>query len=297
MTTAQKVALVSRLRDEHGLGTALSALELSRSTWWYQSQRQSYEARHSDLVPLMHKVAKLHPEYGYRRAVDEVSALAKRPVNSKVVRKLSQVLGLTQIRKPRAPRKSIIRRTIDEAGERANLVAELEEIGLYEVLFTDFTELEYATGKAQLMPLLDACSKDVLGWSLGAQRSTAMALKAWSRARRRLNRLGFSTKGVIVHHDRDSVYTSEDWIRATILASGAKLSYALHGARDNPEMESWNGRFKTENADLFAEARSLEELEAVVAKRMRYYLYSRRHSSLGNQPPRLYVRKLLAQDE
>ena len=270
MSAAQKVRLIAEVRAEHGLSAALSVLGMARSTWAYQAKRVSYQERHRDLVPLMHKVARQHPDYGYRRAVDELSERAGRRVNAKVVRRLGQVLGLTQLRKPKAPRKSAVRRTIDQMGERANLVRDLEQIGLYEVLFTDFTELYYARGKAYLMPLLDAHSKDVLGWELGRQRCREVALSAWAKACRRLGSLGFSPRGVIVHHDRDSVYTSDDWVKALILQANARLSFALHGAKDNPEMESWNGRFKGENESLFAEAESFDELYALVAKRMRY---------------------------
>ena len=75
------------------------------------------------------------------------------------------------------------------------------------------------------------------------------------------------------------------------------MSYALRGARDNPDMESWNGRFKGENEDLFAAAGTLEELEIIVGRRIKYYTDRRRHSSPGNQVPRDYVRRLLAEEE
>jgi|GEM_PF-4352965 len=81
------------------------------------------------------------------------------------------------------------------------------------------------------MPRLDAHSKDVVGWALGAQRSTDPALPAWSRARRRLRRLGISIEGMIVHHDRDSVYTSEAWGRKLVVKDGpaCRTRYAAYG--------------------------------------------------------------------
>jgi hypothetical protein len=62
-------------------------------------------------------------------------------------------------------------------------------------------------------------------------------------------------------------------------------------------MESWNGRFKQENADLFLDAQTLGDLENLVRKQMRYYTDKRRHSSLGNKAPRTYVREVLSQEE
>ena len=296
MTTARKAELVREAQAEFGLGAALSALDLPRSTWYYQSQRQAYEDKHRALKRPLLAIAQTFPEYGYRRATDDLSERLGRPINTKVVRRLAKLWGLTQLRRPRAPRASAIRRTIEEAGERANLLVDLEDIELFEVLLTDFTELVYARGKAWLMPILDSHSKLVPGCAVGRRRSRRLALKAWARARRRLRSLGVSIEGVIMHHDRDSVYTSDDWVRRVLLDDRARLSYALRGARDNPDMESFNGRFKTENQDLFGDVESFEELVTLVGKRMSHYNCRRKHSSIGNTPPMTYVRRLLAEE-
>ena len=55
------------------------------------------------------------------------------------------------MRRTRPPRPSGLRQVIVAAGGRVNLVAELEDIAPLAVLHTDFTELVYAAGKAQLM--------------------------------------------------------------------------------------------------------------------------------------------------
>jgi len=74
-----------------------------------------------------------------------------------------------------------------------------------------------------------------------------------------------------------------------------RISYALNGARDtilaqdNPEMEAFNSRFKTENRSLLLDAQNLGELSAVVGERMRYYNEIRRHSTIGYQAPERYI--------
>jgi putative transposase len=293
LTTVERVRLVAGAIKDYGLGPALAAVDLPRSTWFYQNRRLSYERRHANLAAAMLKVAEKSPEYGYRRMTTELGETLERPMNTKVVRRLAKSLGLTQLRKPRAPKKSAIRRTIDELGDRVNLVADLDEIGLYEVLYTDFTEIVYGGGKAWLMAIIDHESKDAVGWALGRSSNVDLALLAWRRARRRLRHLGIALCGLIMHHDRDSVYTSERWVRSLLIEDGARLSYSLNGAKGNTVMESWNGRFKLENADLLAEARTLDELEAVVRTRIRYYTERRRHSTLGNIAPRTHVRRRL----
>ena len=54
-------------------------------------------------------------------------------------------------------------------------------------------------------------------------------------------------------------------------------------------MESFNGRFKGENAGLFLNARNIWELRRVIDERMEYYNRRRRHSALGYMAPLTYI--------
>ncbi|HYO47137.1 MAG TPA: integrase core domain-containing protein, partial [Gemmatimonadota bacterium] len=100
-----------------------------------------------------------------------------------------------------------------------------------------------------------------------------------------------------VHHDQDPVYTSYAWVRQVLVVDNARVSYALMGARDNPEMESFHGRFKVENRSLFLDAETREELVLVVQKRLRYYNRVRRHSSLGMISPLEFIASLAPHPE
>ena len=79
-----------------------------------------------------------------------------------------------------------------------------------------------------------------------------------------------------------------------MLEDQVRLSYALNGARDNPEMESFNGRFKQEGNSLFLDAGDMEELKVVVSRQMKYYNTERRHSSLGYVSPMTYIEAALS---
>ncbi len=283
---AAKVALIREVQGVVGLGVALRTLELGRSTWYYQQHRvPPYEARYASLRRPLEQIARAHPEYGYRRTTTELEDVLGRVVNQKVVRRLHQRWDLPLLRRTHVPPPSGLRQVLTQAGGRANLVARLPAIAPLQVLYTDFTELRYASGKAWLMALVDHASKVVAGWALGTHTDTGLALTAWRRARRWLRRQGFPVAGLIVHHDQDPVYTGYGWTGQLLLRDAVRLSYALKGCRDNPEMESFHSRFKTENRSLFLDALTLADLERVVAQRMAYYNGWRRHSSLGNQAP------------
>ncbi len=51
----------------------------------------------------------------------------------------------------------------------------------------------------------------------------------------------------------------------------ARLSYAERGAKDNPWIESFWGRFETENGELILEAETLEEVKTIVGDQLDYY--------------------------
>ena len=287
---AVKVRLVEGVRRSFGLGPALAAVGLARSTWYYRQQESvPYAARYADLRAPLERIARTHPDYGYRRTTTELREAEGVVVNQKVVRRLHQLWELPLLRRTHAPRPSGVRQVIAQAGGHANLVSALPEIGILEVLYTDFTELRYACGKAWLMALLDHRSKVVAGWALGAQADTDLALAAWRRARRWLRRHDYPVAGLIVHHDRDSVYTGYGWTGQLLVRDGVRLSYALRGCRDNTEMESFHSRFKTENRSLFLDAPTLADLRRIVTQRIAYYNGRRRHSSLGNQSPLIYL--------
>jgi hypothetical protein len=279
-----------------GLGPALAAVGLARSTWYYRQQAgRPYAERYAVLRTPLERIARAHPDYGYRRTTTELREVQGHHVNAKVVRRLHRLWSLPLLRRTHVPPPSGVRQAITAAGAHANLVAGLTAIAPLAVLYTDFTELRYATGKAWLMTLLDHVSKVILGWALGLQADTALALAAWRRARRWLRRRRRSVAGLIVHHDRDPVYTGYGWTGQLLVRDHVHLSYALRGCRDNPEMESFHSRFKSENRSLFLDAPSLADLRCLVGQRIAYYNGRRRHSSLGNRAPLVYLAGLLPQ--
>jgi putative transposase len=170
----------------------------------------------------------------------------------------------------------------------------MEEIDLFQVAYTDFTELVYADGarKAYLMPIIGHVCKMAYGWAVGEQNDTNLALQAWQMAKDTFQQLAIPRSEMIIHHDQDSIYTGYRWTAQLLLEDHVQLSYALNGAKDNPEMESFNSHFKTENRSLFLDAQSVDELRNIVAQRMDYYNTERRHSSLDYEAPLSYIQRM-----
>jgi len=297
MTTEQKVALVEMTWETHGLNHALAAVDLPKSTWYYhRTQKVSYEDKYAHLQPVLEEIARKHPEYGVLRTTEELRDSYGRVINHKVVQRLNQLWDYRLLRSTRRPRPSKVRQAIVEAGERANLVAQLERIELFQVAYTDFTELVYANGqrRAHLIPIIGHECKMVYGWAIGEGPDAATALHAWERAKKTFRQLDIPYEGMILHHDQGSAFISYAWTGKLLLKDGVRLSYALRGFKDNPEMESFFSRFKEEGRSLFFDARSITELGALVDSRMAYYNTDRRHSSIGYASPLTYIQRVRA---
>ena len=135
------------------------------------------------------------------------------------------------------------------------------------------------------MPLLDYRSRLVISHALGQSDNTELSCKVWRSAKRGLKKLGQKGEDIIIHHDQDGVYLGHRWVYEILVNSKARLSYSENGAKENVYMESFIGRFKQENHDLFWEQENLELLKEVVEEKVRYYNFCRKHSAFGHKSP------------
>lgn len=285
---SEKMELVEANRGVYGLNQSLRALGLSKGTYYYRRHHDPVrQARDAALKERIVSVIEENPSYGYRRIHAELSENGAKPVNHKRIRRVlgDYELGLRRCL-PRS-RPSPVAKLVTEAGPSADLVKGRSFASL-QAFSTDFTELLYngGTRKAWMMVLLDTESKWAGGWSVGTSRNRRMALEAVDSLRAGMDPLSRSSlSGVIVHHDKDSVYTSYSWLRRLLLEEGARPSYAERGAKDNPWIESFWGRFETENAGLILEAETLEEVRKIVGEQLDCYNGKRRHSALDYRVP------------
>ena len=208
-----KVALVASHREEYGLNACLRALGLSKSVWYGRQrgiwkEREAADLRMKDWIL---SVIEDHPGYGYRRICPELLERLGAPVNHKRVRRILRwyELGLPRCLPASTP--SRVQRVIAEAGDSADLTKG-RSFAPMKAFSTDFTELVYAGGerKASLMALVDIASRWAGGWSIASRRNRENALDALGHLRERMGERNRSLAGVVIHHDRDSVYTSHD---------------------------------------------------------------------------------------
>ncbi len=280
--------LVEKHRRTYGLNRCLEALSLSKGTWHYRrhSEPQQRRTKGEALKEWIVKVIEENPGYGYRRIGRELAERHAQRVNHKRLRRVlkSYELGLRRCLPRSKP--SAVQQLVVTAGRSADLLKG-RSFEVLEAFSTDFKELLYDAGqkKAYLMVLLDLKSRWAGGWAVEDRRSRCVALQALEDLRTNMASLGQRLWGVVIHHDKDSVYTSYRWLEQLLLKERARVSYAQRGARDNPWIESFWGRFETENGELILEAETLEEVRKIVEEQLEYYNCERRHSALDYRRP------------
>jgi transposase InsO family protein len=234
-----------------------------------------------------------HPAYGRRRILPELEERTGQTINHKRLRRLLDETDLAMKRCVPDNEPSELRQIVDARRGDLDLVSG-RDFGPLEVLSCDFTELHYDGGrrKAWLMAMVDISSRWVPGWAVGPSRNRSLALECWEDARRRLSKRRGNVSGMIVHQDLDSVFTSYAWTRRLLIEDEVRISYSENGANDNPWIESVWGRLKTELKSRIIEAPSLKELKEVIDEHFEYYNDERRHSSIGNMPPKKHLNTL-----
>ncbi len=143
-------------------------------------------------------------------------------------------------------------------------------------------------GKPTLWPTWTSAASSL--WdAVGKHANRELALAAWEKAKAALSGLGRSTEGIIIHSDQDPVYKSHDYLKQLLFEDGVRISYLARGCKDNPWIESFWGRMKTEIGSQIAEAGTLSELRRIIEERMDYFNTRRRHSRIGNRAPLHYL--------
>jgi len=93
--------------------------------------------------------------------------------------------------------------------------------------------------------------KLIVGHALGEKGDIELALVDWRKTKPTLKRLRQRAEGIIIHHNHDGVYLGHGWLYKVAIKGKVLVFHSEEGAKGNVYMESFIGRFKTENHLLF----------------------------------------------
>jgi putative transposase len=238
-------------------------------------------------------VINCHSAYGVNRIKAELLDTYQVKVGRDTLGKLLKLWGLSLKRKTAHKRPNMIQKILLGLSTRANLLIRTTLTHPFQAITSDITELNFKGGKAYLCIHKDAFGQMVYGWKLGLTMETGLVLASLSTAQKTICHLvGKPGTKILFHQDRGSQYTSYQYVMA-ILAYGI-ISYSDPGTpTHNPGQESFFGRFKDELGDEIAEIETFEELELFVKRKINYYNYERRHTSIGLVSPWTFTKSFL----
>lgn len=264
------------------------ALGIPRSTYYYATRKKiSLSEKYSHVRGDLEKAIDTNPCYGYRRLKDALKNEYGRLINHKPLQKLLREWNLALKRNIRKRKPSGIETVLAEMGPQANLLRTLaeDEIEPFKLFQTDFTVIYAECGKICLMPYLDYKTKVVAGYHISLAADAEAAIAALDGLKRFLKGHDIPEDEVIVHQDQGGTYTSYEYVSA-LVSAGMTPSYSRVGTPgDNPGMESFFGRLKSEWKNVFASARNIPELIELVEEALRYYNHDRIHSKTNGRSP------------
>ena len=204
------------------------------------------------------------------------------------MKKLLKLWNLQRFQKVKSPKPSPLAQHIKALGAKVNLVKGLTNVQIFQVIFTDFTEISYQFGTLYVIPFSDKVSRRIIGWNAELKEDTNNALKGYTKARRYLKEMKVDLNNVIFHQDQDLVFTSYEYA-GNLLNDGITLSFTEKGFKDNPAMESCIGHFKEEYEDQIKEAKSLKEAKKIIQRCVKDWNKNRIHSALKGRSPDEFI--------
>lgn len=268
------------LADLNADGKAMSKsqlcriLEIPRSTAYYKprSKRRNDEVDEK-LCKLIIELAKLNPTYGIRRIWALLRHQHGLVVNKKKVARIMRIKQLTMKKKSTGSRPRVIRsRSVaPEPDMRWSTDVALVHCG-------------HKDGWCSFVPVLDCCTREVLGWELQDNGRAKTAERALEKALiYRYGRLK-STNGILLRHDNGLVFNSRLY-RSTANLFGFRQEFITpYTPEENGLVERFIRSFKEECVWQFR-FNSLEEARVIIGIWIDKYNTSRPHQALKYMTP------------
>ena len=215
--------------------------------------------------------------YGYRRILRE---LRKRgwQVNHKRVLRLMREDNLLSVQ----PRQFV--RTTDSDHKLEvylNLAQRMKLTGVNQLWVADITYIRLHTEFVYLAVVLDAFSRQAVGWALERSLRTELALAALEQAIRDRQ----ASPGLVHHSDRGVQYAADEYVARLYQAQMLPSMSRPANPYDNARCESFIWTLKRE--EIYAnEYQDLEDLRSHLHEFIeQYYNRKRLHSALGYRSP------------
>lgn len=265
--------MVAQFHETVGMTkTALAcALAVSRSSLYKQRKQPPKDW---ELKQAIEATWEEHPAYGHRRLAIHLQ------VNKKRIRRIMRLYDLAP---PRRRRKKNPRKRRQKAIEQAfpNILAVYKPDAPGRAWVSDFTKLYYRGLQLNLATVLDAYTREIVGWHVLTRHTIDLVFGACKDALRTHH------APTILHSDQGSEYTADEYT-TFVQSLGTRVSLSAPGSPwENGYMESFYDKLKIDlgDPDRF---KNLGAFIAAIAIQLRYYNHDRIHTAL-KMPPAVFA--------
>ena len=224
-------------RSNYAVNIMCKVLKISESGYYRWLKNRSKPTRQQLLLVRIKEILDEHPDnsnYGYNRMNTALIQKGLKLSKSTVYRAMSAGGYIHKNKKPRG-----LTKTTTEIQEKENLIKrDFHAEKPMQKLLTDITEIVCADGKLYISPIMDCFNGEIVALEMRENMKKELCIDT-------IKQLG-KLNNVILHSDRGSQYTSEDF-RKELKRLGITQSLSGTGhCYDNARMESFFATLKKE---------------------------------------------------
>jgi len=249
-------------------------LEVPRSSVYYHPRERGPRRLDQAMVSAVRKVIDAFPTFGIRRVWAYLRFRLKQLVNRKKIARIMRIKGWTVNKRPQGGRPRV------KASKSVTSRPDQRWATDLALIFCGARD-----GWCTLVPVLDCCTRQVLGWELSHTARAKTAERALEQAL--IGRFGWThgaPQGLIIRHDNGLVFGSKLYRRIA-------RDYRLHQEFITPYTPQQNGLVERFIRSIKEECvwqhsfESIEDARASIAKWIEWYNADRPHQALGYKTP------------
>lgn len=245
--------------------------EVSRSTLYYTSKQEMKDWHTKTLIE---GVLRVHQSYGHKRIAIALG------INKKRVLRVMKKYGIKPYR--RVSVKPCKKERKPECVFPNLLLVECPQYPGH-IYASDFTHVKFHGKWVYVATALDLFTREIVGYAISMRHDRTLVMQAFLAA------LQHHPRPLIIHSDRGSEYTSEDYV-TLVHSVGTQLSMSAPGCPwENGYQESFYNQFKVDLGDP-NRFESLGELVHAIYQTIHVYNTSRIHTAL-KQAPQAFARQ------